>query len=64
MLAPNLNFNLTTFRPKHVLCITEPILCLGTCLELELEREFEPDPLESEPESLERDFRRFFLVLL
>ena len=32
--------------------------------ELELEEERDPEPLESEPESLERDFRRFFLVRL
>jgi len=32
--------------------------------ELELEEERDPEPLESEAESLERDFRRFFLVRL
>jgi hypothetical protein len=32
--------------------------------ELELEEVRDPEPLESEAESLERDFRRFFLVRL
>ena len=32
-------------------------------LELDEDREPDADPLELEPESLERDFRRFFLVL-